>query len=151
MSVGFPLHIDLTDNNCTVFGGGECAAWRVKTLLLFGAKVTVISPTLCDELQQLSEAGKIRHIPRRYFRGDCSNAQLCVAADDNEINIKIATECKAKNIPVNVTEPAVYGNFRFPQVILQGDTVVSVTGDCSEERLQQLQEQLSALLPSLLE
>ena len=150
MSIGFPLYIDLSGNNCTIFGGDGRAAWRAKTLLLFGAKVTVIATTLCNELQALSKSGSIRHIPRRYFRGDCSNAQLCVAAEDSAINLKIAEECKAKNIPVNVTEPKVYGTFRFPKVRVQGDTVVSVAGDMPEETLEELRQKLETTLPTLL-
>ena len=32
MAYGFPLYIDLHDNNCVVLGGGKFAASRAKTL-----------------------------------------------------------------------------------------------------------------------
>lgn len=147
MAVGFPLHIQITGNNCTVFGGGEDSLRCTQDLLLFQAKVTVVSPTVCPELQAMSQAGQIRHIPRKYFRGDCSNAQLCVAAtEDTALNIAISTECKAKSIPVHVTNPAAYGNFRFPHVILQDDVVISIAGDLSADRLQRLREGVHTLL-----
>ena len=50
MPIGFPLHVDIKGNNCTVFGGGKSALRRVQELLRFGAKVTVISPQICSEL-----------------------------------------------------------------------------------------------------
>lgn len=143
----FPLHIDLTDNNCTVFGGDSHAAWRAKTLLLFGAKITVIAASLCDELEKMSKSGQIRHIPRRYFRGDCSNAQLCVAAEDSTTNQKIAEECKAKSIPVNVTDPAIYGNFTFPHVVIRENAVISVAGDLPENALEKIKSKLEETLP----
>ncbi len=143
MAIGFPLHIDLNGNNCTVFGGGEQAARRVRELRQFGAKITVIAPTLCSSLQALSDAGDIRHIPRKYYRSDCTNAQLCVAAtDEPAINIAIATECKAKGIPVNVTDPEAYGNFGFPRVIVQQGVVVSISGDAPTETLQVLRDRI---------
>ncbi len=152
MGIGFPLYVDLTDNNCTIFGGGENTVRRVRELRRFGAKVTVISPTLCPPLVELSEKGEIRHIPRKYYRGDCSNAQLCVAAtDDVNTNIAIATECKAKGIPVNVTDPAVYGNFRFPRVVIREDVVISVTGDIPSEKLKRLRDRLRDAIPEMLE
>ena len=58
MAVGFPLYIDLKDNNCTVFGGGMTAYKAVVTLLRFHAKVTVISPALCAQLAELDAAGR---------------------------------------------------------------------------------------------
>ncbi len=136
MTGGFPLYIDLQGNNCTVFGGGNAALRRVRELLRFGAAVAVISPTLCEELARMSDEGRIRHIPRKYFRGDCSNAQLCIAATgDPKVNIDIATECKAKSVPVNVTEPAAYGNFRFPHIAVYEDVILSVEGEVTTDKL----------------
>ncbi len=151
MALGFPLHIDLSGNNCTIFGGDELAAKRAAVLLRFGAKVTVISPTICPALQQLSDNSSVRHIPRRYFRGDCSNAQLCVAAtDDADLNIRIATECKAKNVPVNVTSPATYGTFHFPRVIIQDGVLITVSGDAPSETKRQVCDKLKDILPTLI-
>ncbi len=152
MTLGFPVYTDLTGNNCTLFGGGENTLRRVGELRRFGAKVTVISPTLCPALEELSAAGDIRHIPRKYYRGDCSNSQLCVAAtEDVATNIAIATECKAKGIPVNVTEPAEYGNFRFPRTVVCEDVVLSVDGAMDAMTLSRLRKKLAALLPALIE
>ena len=152
MALGFPLLVDLRDNNCTVFGGNKSALRRVRELLRFGAKVTIISPELCSELKLLSENGTIRHIPRKYFRGDCSNAQLCVAAtDDNTLNIAISTECKNKGIPVNVTTPRSYGTFTFPRLVLTDDVVLSITGTLPADSLSALQEYLQQELPNIIE
>ncbi len=151
MAIGFPLHIDLEGNNCTVFGGDETAANRAAVLLRFGAKVTVISPTVCPTLQQMSEKNTVRHIPRRYFRGDCSNSQLCVAAtDDPDLNIRIATECKAKSIPINVTHPAQYGTFYFPRIIIQDGILVTVAGDAPTEKKRRLRDKIKEILPNLM-
>lgn len=151
MALGFPLLVDLRDNNCTVFGGGKSALRRVHELLRFGAKVTIISPQICSELAQMSESGLIRHIPRKYFRGDCSNSQLCVAAtDDNTLNIAISTECKNKGIPVNVTAPRSYGNFTFPRLVITDDVVLSITGTLAADTLTALQSRLQEELPSLI-
>ena len=99
MAFGFPLYIDLNGNNCVVLGGGDYAADKVDTLLQFGAKVTVISPALCGRLQELDKTRAIRYIPRRYYRGDCTNAYICVAATGTEsVNIAISDECKAKGL-----------------------------------------------------
>jgi len=150
MPIGFPLHVDIKGNNCTVFGGGKSALRRVQELLRFGAKVTVISPQICSELSHLSNNGQIRHLPRKYFRGDCSNSQLCVAAtEDNNMNIAIATESKNKSIPVNVTQPRSYGTFTFPRMVITDEVVLSVTGTLPADTLNLLQNRLQELLPDI--
>ena len=152
MALGFPLLVDLKDNNCTVFGGNKSALRRVNELLRFGAKVTVISPILCSELERLSEEGQIRHIPRKYFRGDCSNSQLCVAAtDDNTLNIAISTECKNKGIPVNVTSPRSYGNFTFPRLVITDEVILSITGTLPADDLTKIKDRLQDELPRIIE
>ena len=151
MALGFPLLVELKDNNCTVFGGNKSALRRVHELLRFGAKVTVISPQVCSELEQMSEEGLIRHIPRKYFRGDCSNSQLCVAAtEDNALNIAISTECKNKGIPVNVTSPRSYGNFTFPRMVITDEVILSITGTLSADALNKLKDRLQEELPKII-
>jgi len=151
MAIGFPLLIDVKGNNCTVFGGNKSALRRVKELLRFGAKITLISPQICPELAQMSDEGLIRHIPRKYFRGDCTNAQLCVAAtEDSNVNIAISSECKNKGIPVNVTQPRSYGTFTFPRMVIGENVVLSITGALSAETLSRLQDRLQEDLPHIL-
>ena len=152
MALGFPLLVDLKVNNCTVFGGSKSALRRVNELIRFGAKVTVISPVVCSELEQMSESGLIRHIPRKYFRGDCSNSQLCVAAtEDNTLNIAISTECKNKGIPINVTQPRSYGTFTFPRMVLSDEVVLSINGSLPAETLSRLRDYLQTELPNILD
>ena len=130
----FPLCSDINGNNCGIMGGGETAARCAQILLDFGARVTVVSPRLCPTLSKLEEQGRIRHIPRKFFRGDCSYMLLCIAATgDRDVNIAIATECKAKKVPVYVTEPVEYGTFRFPTVLRhEGVTVTFAGGDAEK-------------------
>ena len=45
----FPFMIQMDDKNCLIAGGGRVALRKVKMMLSFGAFVTVISPTFCEE------------------------------------------------------------------------------------------------------
>ena len=152
MAMGFPLLIDIKGNNCTVFGGGNSALRRVKELLRFGAKVTLVAPQICAELEQMSADGTLRHIPRKYFRGDCTNAQLCVAAtEDSALNIAISTECKNKGIPVNVTQPRSYGTFSFPRMVVTDDVILSINGTLPAETLSRLRDTLQEQICSIID
>lgn len=152
LAVGFPLYVDLKDNNCTVFGGGEDAYEAALTLRNFAAKVTVVSPSVCEAIQQLDAAGEIRWLRRKYFRGDCSSARLCVAlTEDPALNVAISDECKNKNIPVALNCPEGFGTFTFPRAVIVGDTVVTVSGSSSDKRQRFVTEKLQSLLPAIIE
>lgn len=149
MTFGFPVHLPVQNNNCIVFGGNELAYTRAAELLKFGAKVTVISPFLCEPLSKLDQECAIRHIPRKYIRGDCSFAAMCVAATDSPaMNIAISDECKAKKVPVNVTNPPEYGTFSFPVVAKTNNIMVSVIGCIgeSEDKLLKVRDAIQRLL-----
>lgn len=152
MAGKMPIHLELAGNNCTIFGGGRNTVRRAKEFLYFGAKVTVISPAVCPELQAMINSYGIRYIPRKYFRGDCTNSQICVAAtDDPAVNISIATECKAKRILVNVINPAEYGNFEFPRIVAHEDLVLSVGGNAPRPVLKNVRDQLQQDISVILE
>lgn len=152
MAVGFPLYIDLKDNNCTVFGGGKEALEAVLTLKQFDAKITVVSPTLCPELEAMDKKGQIRYLKRKYFRGDCSSARLCVAAtDETAVNINISDECKNKSIPVAITKPEGFGTFTFPKAVISGNAVITVSGSASKAKQNYLVKRLQESLPEWLD
>jgi len=151
MAAQFPMYINLEGNNCTIFGGGDKAAARAAVLLKFGAKVTVVSPSLCEQLRELDEKGLVRYIPRRYFRGDCSSSYICIAATNNKnVNIAISDECKAKKIAVNVTNPAAFGTFSFPSVIVEKDITVSVASKSDKKLARCLCEGIAREMPELI-
>ncbi len=151
MDVRFPLFLDLNDNNCTVIGGGDYASLCADMFLQFGAKVTVISPVINPRLKELEEQKRIRYIPRKFFRGDCANAYLCVAATDSEsVNIAVSVECKSRGIPVNVKAPAAYGTFRLPAAVLCDDVVVAAYSDAQNRHaLANLRACLKEQMPAL--
>lgn len=132
MTPKFPIYMDLNANNIVIVGGNSYAANATLLLKQFGAKITLISPTLCPELEQMVGEGWIRHITRKYFRGDAANCYMCVAATENkDTNIAISVECKHRHIPVNVEDPAVYGTFELPEMIANDNLI---GGFLSEDR-----------------
>ncbi len=49
----FPFMIQMQDKLCVIGGGGKVAYRIVSMMLSFGARVTVIAPKICDELQKI--------------------------------------------------------------------------------------------------
>ena len=57
-----PLFHKLDKQNCLLVGGGSVATRKARLLLEARANVTVIAPTLSDELSQLATDQQIHHL-----------------------------------------------------------------------------------------
>ena len=92
-----PFFARLDGRRCLVVGGGDVGARKARLLMRAGAEVTVASPDLNDELGQLLEDGKIRHIHREFGAAagrvgvrDVSPYWLVIAAtSDRELNADV--------------------------------------------------------------
>ena len=92
-----PFFARLDGRRCLVVGGGDVDARKARRLMRAGAEVTVASPDLNDELGQLLEDGKIRHIHREFGAAagrvgvrDVSPYWLVIAAtSDRELNADV--------------------------------------------------------------
>ena len=146
----FPMFVDLTDKTCLVVGGGEVAYRKVKTLLDFDAKVTVVAESVCPRLAGLAGARnvtsenkmltacgqdaekadaleqKITICVRPFQKEDCDGRLLVVAAtDDKELNHNIAEYCKAAGIMVNAVDQKDDCSFIFSSYVMEQNLVAA--------------------------
>src|SRR2546429_9339111 len=70
MKFGFQINLEVKDRPCLVVGGGDEATEKADRLLDAGARVTVVSPKLSDELKGLAASAKILHRGRRFKASD---------------------------------------------------------------------------------
>ncbi|HQT92512.1 MAG TPA: bifunctional precorrin-2 dehydrogenase/sirohydrochlorin ferrochelatase [Candidatus Kryptobacter bacterium] len=124
----FPILIDLRRFPCLVVGGGKVALRKTQSLLEFNAKVTVISPKICDELKGLSTQGKIRVIRKPYSREFLKGHKIVFSATDNpETNQLVSRDCRCKGILLNVADGPSWCDFILPANLKRGDLIVSVS------------------------
>jgi siroheme synthase-like protein len=150
----FPFMMDIEDKTCLIVGGGKIALHKAKMLLEFGAKLRIVSPEVCDELEQLTDIENkhsIRaEITRKEFTpDDLNNVDFVVAAtDDAALGEYISRLCRDRNIPVNVVDKKEECSFIFPAIIKQGDMVVSVsTGGNSPAGAGFIKRRINETLP----
>ncbi|MCD6167597.1 NAD(P)-dependent oxidoreductase [bacterium] len=62
MNVLYPIFLKLKDKPVIVVGGGKVAYRKLKSLLDAGAKITVVSPELDQNLRDLVEGDRINRI-----------------------------------------------------------------------------------------
>ena len=131
----FPMFIDLSGKKIAVVGGGKIALRRIRTLLQFGGKLTVVSPEALPELEALAEEGRIVWIREAYRRELILDADMVLACTDNPaVNDEIYGVCRCLGIPVNVCSDRRKCDFYFPGVVKKENVVVGVTAGGTDHR-----------------
>ncbi len=122
----FPLFISLAGKRVVVIGAGEIGCRRIRTLLKYGAEVTVISPDTADpELM-----GSVKWEQREYADGDCRNACLVVASTNKrDVNHRIYEYCASHHILVSTADCREESSFYFPAVYTDEKTSIGIVGD----------------------
>jgi len=113
-----PIFYDLSVRPCLVVGAGEIAARKVRQLRKAEARVTVIAPDICEELQGLVDNKEIHYIAERFSAEILHDKMLVIAAtNDEEVNRQVSELAKAKNIPVNVVDNTDLCSFIMPSIV----------------------------------
>ena len=146
----FPIFLTLKERHCTVIGGGVVANRKIKALLKSGAKVTLVSPQLCDALQKKVAEKTITHIARHFQASDIDNNMLLIAAtNDANVNLEIAELATEQGILVNVADNLDKSSFIMPSVLDRFPVTIAVsTGGASPVLARRLRMKLETLIPS---
>jgi len=127
-TIFFPILINLHKLPCLVIGGGSVALRKVTTLLNFKIQVTVIAPTICKPLKDLSKKNKIKIIQKSYHKDLLNNFEIIFCATNNsQINQTVAKDCKGENKLLNVADVPELCDFILPAVVKRGDLTISVS------------------------
>ena len=147
----FPLFVDLEGKKVVVVGAGTIAGRRIRTLLDFGARITVIAPEAVDQIRTLA-AEKELVWRREAWSGAAEellpgSAFVLTAVDDSAVNEAVWRACKARGIPVNRADDRSRCDFYFPGIATCGNTVIGVSTNGREKRRQQaLAKQIEQVL-----
>ena len=145
-----PIFMNVQGENCLVIGGGNIASRKVYMLIRAGAKVTVISPELCQDLTIRKNDGEITHIERAFEDGDIMNCKVVIAAtNDNTVNSHVSELAKSKSIPVNVVDAPHLCSFIVPSIIDRNPVQIAIsTGGASPVLARLLRSRLETFIPS---
>ncbi|MBI4304097.1 MAG: bifunctional precorrin-2 dehydrogenase/sirohydrochlorin ferrochelatase [Chloroflexi bacterium] len=144
LPVYYPMFLNITGKSCVVVGGGEVALRKVKILLEHGAKVEVISPELCPELEKLARTDTVKVLQREYRARDLNGAFIAIAATDNdEVNRKVVQEARERTVLLNVVDKPEDCDFIVPSYLRRGDVTIAVsTGGRSPALARKLRTEL---------
>jgi uroporphyrin-III C-methyltransferase/precorrin-2 dehydrogenase/sirohydrochlorin ferrochelatase len=133
-----------------VIGGGEVATRKVTMLLKADAAITLYSPEICHELQELADAKKIKYVQSNFAETQLQGACLVVAATDDEaVNEAVSIAAKAQNIPVNVVDAPDLCTFTMGSIIDRSPVVIAVSSEGNAPILARyIRTKIETMLPA---
>jgi len=145
-----PVFLKVEDRPCLVVGGGKVAARKVRLLAKAGASITLVSPTVCNEVAAAVEQGTVRHVERGFQDEDLADVVLVIAAtDDEELNRSVSELAKEQRISVNVVDSPALCSFIMPSIIDRSPVQVAVsTGGASPVLARLLRARLEGFIPA---
>jgi uroporphyrin-III C-methyltransferase/precorrin-2 dehydrogenase/sirohydrochlorin ferrochelatase len=148
----FPLFLDIAGKPVLLVGGGEVAARKFALLREAGARVTVVSPELGEELQSALAEGAITHLARPFAASDLEGVWLAVAAtNDRSVNSRVSEVAEGARIPCNVVDDRELSSFIMPAIIDRSPVQIAIsTGGTSPVLARLIRERLETLLDSSL-
>jgi len=144
------IGLSLAGQNALIIGGGELALRKARLLLKTTAKLVVVAPTACTEIHGLAAQGTVTLFRREYRLDDLNGVSIVFAATGrDDIDIKVATAAKLRNIPVNVPDKPTLSSFNLPALIDRSPILVGVSTDGTAPLLaRSIRAQIEALLPA---
>lgn len=145
----FPLSFDLKQRPCLVVGGGEIARRKIDLILRAGAKITVVSPVLIEELESLRAQGIIDHLARKFEEQDLDGKYLVISATENTlVNERVSQLANQRQLPVNVVDSPDLSTVIFPAIIDRSPLLISVSsGGKAPVMVRKVRELLEATVP----
>ncbi|MCR9104627.1 MAG: siroheme synthase CysG [Gammaproteobacteria bacterium] len=123
-----PLFFSLGDKPVLVIGGGNIAARKIRLLQRAGARIHIVSRTLCGEIQSLVDQGSVRHLDTEFSAVQLEGVPLVVAAtDDQALNARVSELAQAANIPVNVVDAPELCTVIFPSIVDRDPLVIAIS------------------------
>lgn len=124
----YPVCLDVNNRQCLVVGGGSVGTRKAFALLECGARVKVVAPAVCPELEKMAADGVILLEKRVYISSDMEGMFLVFGAtSDMELNDRISQDAKKHNILCNIADFPRGCNFILPAVVQQGDLQIAVS------------------------
>jgi uroporphyrin-III C-methyltransferase/precorrin-2 dehydrogenase/sirohydrochlorin ferrochelatase len=145
----YPLTLDVAGRLAVVVGGGPVAARRAQGLLEAGAQVRAVAPYICEELQDLVEAGRVEWVQRDYVTGDLDGAWLVhTATGDRPTDDLVALDAERDRVWCVRADDASRSAAWTPAVARSGSVAVAVTAGGDPRRARSLREAIAVALDS---
>jgi len=145
-----PIFLNVQGKRSLVVGSGFLAARKAELLLRAGCKLTVVAPTLGEELARLAETHKFDHKTGELTARDLTGCVVVFGCShDNAINQKLCKLAAAAGILVNVIDKPDSCDFIMPAVVDRSPLVVAIaSGGTSPILTRMLKARIETTIPA---
>lgn len=148
-AAGYPVTLQVAGRPVLLVGGGPVAARRADGLARAGARVLVVSPWICEDLQDLVTGGLVRWEQREYRSSDLSGCWLVhTATGDVAVDDRVSAEAEAARIWCVRAGDADAATAWVPAVARADGVTVAVSGGADPRRAARLRTAVAAALDS---
>lgn len=148
----FPIFVDLDHQPVLVVGGGEQAAQKLRLLARTTARIKIVAPELCPELEAAVAAGTAEWLACAFSPEQLDGCRLAYAAiDDLAEAARIAFAARARGVPVNAIDRPQLCSFITPAIVDRDPVVVAIGSEGTAPVLVgRIRARLEAELPAAL-
>ncbi|MEL4106888.1 glutamyl-tRNA reductase [Oscillospiraceae bacterium WX1] len=125
----FPLFLDLSGKEVVVVGAGPVACRRIKSLLSYPCRITVIAPDVHEDIKVLHQRNEMTLYQKTYEPRDLENAFLVIAATDSRsLNHQIALDAEKAGQHCSIADCKEECSFFFPATVHYNGGVIGICG-----------------------
>ncbi len=145
-----PVCLQLESAPVLLLGGGSVATRKARLLLRAGASITVVSPDINSELEQLLQQHGGVWQQSSYAETDLQGKALVVAAtSDDSVNRLVHAQAVALNLLVNVVDDPDLCTFIFPSIIDRDPLLIAISSSGRSPVLARIiKRKIEALVPA---
>ena len=126
-----PLCLNVADRRVLIVGGGRVAAQKLKTILLYARRVTVVAKEISAEIKAMPLLCLEVPFQETFLDG----AELVYACtDDREVNRRLGQAARRRGVWVNVADDSEECDFTSPAVFKAGNMSVAVSSNAKAPR-----------------
>lgn len=124
----YPINVDVKGRSVVVIGGGKVAHQKIVGLLQAGARVHVISPLRCPEIEDLAREGRLQITSREYREGDVNGALLVFGATNQpQVHQRVHEEARNKGVFFNAVDEPQECDFTVPARVERGELLFTIS------------------------
>lgn len=127
----YPIFLKAHQLNILIVGGGNVGLEKLSFLLKSSpnAKVTLVAPFIKEEVKALAEKHQsVLLIKDTYSTNYLEKKHVVIAATDNqEVNLKVYTEAKQRNLLVNLADQPNYCDFYLGGIVTKGHVKIAIS------------------------
>ena len=140
----FPAFLNLESRRAVLVGGGRVAASKLESLLAARARVTVVAPEICPEIER---AG-VEILRRAFEDHDLDGAWWVVAAAPPDVNRQVQAAAETRRVFVNAVDDPRHATAFLGGVVRRHGVTIALSTDGRAPALAGLlREALDAWLP----